>query len=169
MSCSRTGAFWRCSLPESTVGPPDSAGCLFRVSQRVVLVRYRLIHRACAHHCGRGHAAGLLLRRRRPDGRFLFLAFVGTAAFLASLPLLDFLRHLSPGRHLSQSRALVLSHHLLAGGRPGGGGGRRPRAQDARQTGICGRGGGFGFARVRFGRFFASLDYSDSTSGHYGR
>jgi hypothetical protein len=45
-------------------------------------------------------AAALLLvccvRRRRPNGRFLFLAFVGSAAFLASLPLLDFLRHLSP-------------------------------------------------------------------------
>jgi hypothetical protein len=36
-----------------------------------------------------------LIRRRKPDGRFLFLACLGSLAFLAALPLLDFTRHLS--------------------------------------------------------------------------
>jgi multidrug transporter EmrE-like cation transporter len=44
-------------------------------------------------------AAALLLlcclRKRWPEGRFLFLAAVGFAAFAGALPLLDFLRHLS--------------------------------------------------------------------------
>jgi hypothetical protein len=36
-----------------------------------------------------------LVRKRMPESRFLFLALLGTAAFLGALPLVDFLRHIS--------------------------------------------------------------------------
>jgi hypothetical protein len=58
-----------------------------------------------------------IVRKRRPDGRFLFLAFVGLAAFLGALPLLDFLRHLTPAVILrSPSRLLYLTTFSLAVG-----------------------------------------------------
>jgi hypothetical protein len=56
-----------------------------------------------------------IVRKRKPDGRFLFLAVLGTAAFLGALPLLDFLRHLTPGVFLrSPSRLLYLTTFSLA-------------------------------------------------------
>ena len=64
-------------------------------------------------------AAALLLlcclRKRRPEGRFLFLACVGSMAFLGALPLLNFLRHLSPALILrSPSRLLYLTTFSLS-------------------------------------------------------
>ena len=64
-------------------------------------------------------AAALLLlccfRKRRPDGRFLFLACLGSLAFAGALPLLDFLRHLSPAVILrSPARLLYLTTFSLA-------------------------------------------------------
>ena len=64
-------------------------------------------------------AAALLvvccIRKRKPDGRFLFLAVVGTLAFAAALPLLDFLRHLSPAVILrSPSRLYYVTTFSLA-------------------------------------------------------
>ena len=64
-------------------------------------------------------AAALLLacclRKRRPDGRFLFLACVGLAAFAGALPLLDPLRHLSPAVIFrSPARLLYLTSFSLA-------------------------------------------------------
>jgi len=64
-------------------------------------------------------AAALLvfccLRRRKPDGRFLFLAFIGAAAFIAALPLLEFLRHLSPALILrSPARLFYVTTFSLA-------------------------------------------------------
>ena len=55
------------------------------------------------------------LRRRRPEGRFLFLAAVGTLAFAGALPLFDFLRHLSPGIILrSPARLFYIATFALA-------------------------------------------------------
>jgi hypothetical protein len=55
------------------------------------------------------------LRKRKPDGRFLFLAVVGTLAFAGALPLLDFLRHLTPGVILrSPARLFYVTTFSLA-------------------------------------------------------
>jgi hypothetical protein len=65
-------------------------------------------------------AAGALLvvslvRKRKPDARFLFLAVVGVAAFLGALPLLSFVRHLTPGVILrSPARLFYLTTFSLA-------------------------------------------------------
>jgi hypothetical protein len=63
-------------------------------------------------------AALLLLccfRKRLPASRFLFLAVVGSVAFLGALPLLDFLRELSPALILrSPARLLYLTTFSLA-------------------------------------------------------
>jgi len=56
-----------------------------------------------------------LARKRRPERRFLFLALLGTAAFLAALPLADFLRHISPAVILrSPARLFYLTTFSLA-------------------------------------------------------
>jgi hypothetical protein len=56
-----------------------------------------------------------LMRKRRPESRFLFLALLGTAAFLGSLPLMDFVRDLSPAVILrSPARLFYLTTFSLA-------------------------------------------------------
>ncbi len=56
-----------------------------------------------------------LLRKRKPEGRFLVLAVIGLAAFLGALPLLDPLRHLTAGVILrSPARLLYLTTFSLA-------------------------------------------------------
>jgi len=65
-------------------------------------------------------AAAVLLviccvRKRKPESRFLFLAVVGVAAFLGALPLMDFMRHLTPGVILrSPARLFYLTTFSLA-------------------------------------------------------
>jgi hypothetical protein len=55
------------------------------------------------------------VRKRLPSARFQFLAFIGVVSVIAALPLLDFLRHLSPGLILrSSSRLLYLTTFSLA-------------------------------------------------------
>ena len=54
-------------------------------------------------------------RKRLPGSRWMFLACLGGAAFLGALPLLDFLRHLSPALILrSPARLMYLSTFSLA-------------------------------------------------------
>ena len=56
-----------------------------------------------------------IVRKRRPDARFLFLAIVGAAAFLGALPLFEFLRHLGPGVILrSPARLFYITTFSLA-------------------------------------------------------
>jgi hypothetical protein len=56
-----------------------------------------------------------LVRKRRPEARFLFLALLGTAAFLGALPLADFLRHISSAVILrSPARLFYLTTFSLA-------------------------------------------------------
>jgi hypothetical protein len=56
-----------------------------------------------------------LVRKRTPEGRFLFLALLGTAAFLGALPLVDFLRHISSAVILrSPARLFYLTTFSLA-------------------------------------------------------
>ena len=94
-SSSLMGAFWRYSPPASTVGLLLSAGVfsgypngsyLFDTASYIGLAPLVAAAALLAICC---------IRKRRPDGRFLFLAVVGTFAFAAALPVFDFLRHLS--------------------------------------------------------------------------
>jgi hypothetical protein len=56
-----------------------------------------------------------VVRKRRPEGRFLFLAVIGVAAFLGALPLLEFVRHLTPGVFLrSPARLFYVTTFSLA-------------------------------------------------------
>ena len=64
-------------------------------------------------------AAALLavcvVRKRRPEGRFIFLAVLGIAAFLGALPIADFLRHISSAVIFrSPARLLYLTTFSLA-------------------------------------------------------
>ena len=82
-----------------------------------------------------------LVRKRKPEARFLFLACRGNAPpSSARCRCSDFLRH-SPRRDPAQSRAPALYHYVFARGRSGRGRGRAARPQDAHQTGLrrCGR------------------------------